>query len=265
MGLIGSAVPIVRCRHHDPMLNLAFNGTIYESPSQWETIFTNRIRAAQLSVNAIFGGEAAEREMPTPVVSTQRDPHPANRSIDLSRFYNSTLEESWQGRPGDDLASFPKGVQSLGGVEFDVRGIVQLQGKSPGLKKFPPEVKGIPVNHKCQHLYFLHAASLAGAAEDGEQIGAYVIHLSSNQMTLEIPIYYGRTVRDWHQEQNEAVMDKELKVAWTGENSASKNAGKRIRLFVTAWNLAPGVEIAAVDFVSAGRAAAPFLLAMSFD
>jgi hypothetical protein len=84
-------------------------------------------------------------------------------------------------------------------------------------------------------------------------------------MTLEIPIYYGRSVRDWHQEQNEPEADKELKVAWTGENAASKSTGRRIRLFVTAWNLAPGVEIDNVDFVSAGRAAAPFLLAISFD
>src|SRR6267142_4167636 len=31
MSLVGSIVPIVRCRHHDPILNLAFDGRIYES------------------------------------------------------------------------------------------------------------------------------------------------------------------------------------------------------------------------------------------
>src|SRR5579859_4818859 len=50
MGLVGSAVPMVRCRHHNPMLNLGFNGSIYESPSQWELLFTNRVRASELSL-----------------------------------------------------------------------------------------------------------------------------------------------------------------------------------------------------------------------
>jgi hypothetical protein len=270
MGLVGAAVPIVRCRLHNPMLNLGFNGSIYDSPSQWELTFTNRIRAAELSARAIFGGEETEPETPAPPASAprelaHRETTTPSHSIDLASFYTSTLGEPWQGRPGDDLASVPKGQQSFGGVEFDIRGIVQLKGKSSALARFPTEVKGIPVHHRCQHLYFLHAASLAGAANDGEQIGSYMVHLPNNQMTLEIPIYYGRSVRDWHQEQNEPEADKELKVAWTGENAASKSTGRRIRLFVTAWNLAPGVEIDNVDFVSAGRAAAPFLLAISFD
>jgi hypothetical protein len=146
-----------------------------------------------------------------------------------------------------------------------VRGIVQLKGKAPGLAKFPAEVKGIPVGQRCQHLYFLHAASAGGNADEGDQIGAYIVHLANHQMSLEIPIYYGRSVRNWHQSPDEVEAEKELKVAWTGENAASTGAGKHIRVFVTAWNLAPGVEVDSLDFVSAGRNAAPFLLAISVD
>jgi hypothetical protein len=270
MGLVGSAVPIVRCRHHDPMLNLGFNGSVYESPSQWELVFTNQVRAAELSVRAIFGGGEIEPETPLPSGPAaqelgHREITTQSHSIDLTAFYTSRLAESWQGTPGDDLASLPKGLQTLKGVEFDVRGIIQLSGNSDALAKFPTEVKGIPVHQRCQHLYFLHAASLAGTANYGEQIGSYMVHLPKNQLTLEIPIYYGSSVRDWHQGHIEPEADKELKVAWTGENAASKSTGRRIRLFVTAWNLAPGVEIDNLDFVSAGQAAAPFLLAISFD
>jgi hypothetical protein len=77
---------------------------------------------------------------------------------------------------------------------------------------------------------------------------------------LEIPIFYGRSVLDWHDDLKKVQLSKEVKVAWTGENSAGKRNGKGVRLFLTSWNLAPGVNIESVDFVSAGRNAAPFLV-----
>ncbi len=271
MGLVGSAVPIVRCRNHNPVLNLGFNGSVYASPPQWELIFTNRVNPAELGLHSIFGGDDAAEDAPLPVVnssvsgSTLPAPLMKSQTVDLTGFYNSTLEDPWQGHPGDTLSSLPQGLQSFGGVTFDVRGLVQLQGQSPALAKYPAQIKGIPIHHRCQHLYFLHAASLGGNANEGEQIGSYIVHLPNNPMSLEIPIYYGRSVRNWHPTAHEPEPDKELKVAWTGENAASKRMGKPIRLFVTAWNLAPGVEIDTLDFVSSIKTAAPFLLAISID
>jgi len=57
MGLLGSDVPIVRCRHHRPVLNLAFDGKIYESPASWETLFTNRVNAVELTAARLFAKE----------------------------------------------------------------------------------------------------------------------------------------------------------------------------------------------------------------
>jgi hypothetical protein len=57
MGLVGSQVPLVRCRHHKPVLNLAFDGRIYESPPSWEMLFTNRVSLADLSAARLFAGE----------------------------------------------------------------------------------------------------------------------------------------------------------------------------------------------------------------
>ena len=268
MGLVGSVVPMVRCRNHNPVLNLGFNGSIYESPMQWELLFTNRVRTAELSLNAIFGGDVAEEPVapfhesrPEPVRS---QPIAPTRSIDLGAFFNSELTTAWQGQADDDLASLPTGLQQFGGVEFNIQGIVQLKGQSPALSKFPAEVKAIPVNQRCQHLYFLHAAVVTGTVPEGEQIGSYVVHIPKNELTLDIPLYYGRSVADWHQAQADPESN-ELKVAWTGQNAKSKRAGKQVRLFMTAWNLSPGVEIESLDFVSAAKKAAPFLLAISFD
>ena len=57
MGLVGSQVPIVRCRQHKPVLNLAFDGRIYESPASWELLVTNRVDAVELTPARMFADE----------------------------------------------------------------------------------------------------------------------------------------------------------------------------------------------------------------
>jgi thiol-disulfide isomerase/thioredoxin len=41
MGLVGGDVPILRCHLHAPVLNLGFDGKFYESPRDWESLFTD--------------------------------------------------------------------------------------------------------------------------------------------------------------------------------------------------------------------------------
>ena len=66
MGLVGSVVPLVRCRHHDPVLNLAFDGKVYESPPAWERLVTNRVRRGDLTPARLFADERrTRRQCPT--------------------------------------------------------------------------------------------------------------------------------------------------------------------------------------------------------
>lgn len=271
MGLLGSVVPLVRCRHHEPVLNLAFDGTVYESPAMWELAFTNRVSAAELTAAQLFAhepGSAAKAPAKKKVVRqfAPRDEQAPARLLDLSAFYNAMLTESWHGGTGNDLAALPSGLQTFAGVEFDVRGLVQLRSKSDSATNFPAELKGIPVRQKCQQLHFLHAAGFGRAEDEGKQIGSYVVHFATNPMRIEIPIYYGQAVRNWHQLPGEPEAGKELQVAWTGENAVSQRAGRSIRLFLTTWtNLAPGLELESVDFVSSMANPAPFLIAITAE
>ena len=274
MGLVGAVVPIVRCRHHNPVLNLAFDGKIYESPSMWEMAFTNRIPAAELTAARLFADDSSS----TPKVSEtppgvkrfpQRDPRARPQLLDLTPFYNAVLTETWHGRGGavaNDLATLPTGVQTFLGIEFDVRGIVQLAGKMGSVTNYPVDVKGIPVKQKCRHLYFLHAAGVGRVADEGKEIGTYIIHYATSQMRLEVPIVYGQAVRDWHSQSGESEPPPELQVAWTGENPTSQRAGRNIRLFLTTWaNVVPNVEIESIDFVSTLANPGPFLIAITVD
>ena len=268
MGLVGSVVPIVRCRFHDPILNLAFDGTVYESTPAWESMLTNRINPEELIPQRLFAQEAppethaatAPRQYPA------RDPKAGPQLLDLTSFYNALLTDSWHGNTGNDLGALPAGVQTLGGVAFDVRGIVQLGGKSPGAARFPPELKAIPVHQKCQYIHFLHAAAFGKVSDEGQQIGSYILHFAANSMRLEIPIIYGQHVRDWHALADEPKGGKELRIVWQGQNAISKAQNHSLRLFLTTWqNPAPSSEIDSIDYVSSMSDPAPFLIAISTD
>ncbi len=271
MGLVGSIVPVVRCRHHQPLLNLAFDGTIYDSGGSWERLLTNQIPFEELSAQRIFAGEAppksAAKAKGRPV--RRFDPRGASTPkelLDLSGFYNAGLNDSWHGGTGNDLSSLPKGVHVFDGVKFDVRGIVQLASKSPSSTNYPVQAQGIKVNQKCERIHFLHAAAFGTLHTGTNAIGWYVLHFSNDQMRLQIPIRYGHDVQDWHQLPNEPPMNSDLTVAWLGENAVSKRMTNSIRLFRTTWtNVAPAVEIESMDFVSAMAGPAPFLVAITVD
>jgi hypothetical protein len=272
MGLVGSVVPIVRCRHHNPVLNLAYDGKIYDSPSLWETTVSNRVSMAELTPERIFANETAPSGN-RPVARTatvlkfdDRDPKAPANLLDLTPFYNASLTESWHGNSGNDLSELPRGLQTTKDAQFDIRGIVQLGSKSPTAGRFPSQIKDIPVHQKCRRIHFLHSAGFGAVTEEGKLVATYVVHYATNQMRLDIPVVYGKDVRNWHLLQNEPDLGKDLKVAWAGQNSVSRRANSSIRLFETTWtNLVPDLEIESIDCNSAIGTSALFIIAITLD
>jgi hypothetical protein len=85
MGLVGSLVPIVRCRHHGVVLNLAFDGRIYESPPLWEDLLTNLLNVADLKPARIFAAEAnLDSAAPPAPTYPPHDPHAKPSLINLT-------------------------------------------------------------------------------------------------------------------------------------------------------------------------------------
>ena len=269
MGLAGSVVPIVRCRHHTPVLNLAYDGKIYDSPTMWESTLSNRVDLVRLTPERLFPPETntsgQAKKTPAKLKIAKRDAKATTNEINLIKYYNAMLTQSWHGGTNNDLASLPTGSQTLAGVEFDVRGIVQLGSKSSSVKGFPAQVKDIKIHQKCQRLNFLHAVAMGTMADEGKTVGSYIVHFATNQMRADVPINYGEDVRDWHVLPKEKPA-KELTVAWSGTNAGSIPSIRSVRLFKTTWtNIAPDVEIESVDYVSAMGNAAPFLVAITTE
>jgi hypothetical protein len=268
MAVVGSVVPIVRCRHHQSPLNLAFDGRIYESPPSWEALLTNAVDPQSLTSARMFAagnttGPAVGKSFP------ERDPNARPQLLDLTRFFNARLTDTWHGNQnasGNDLGSLPVSIQNLDGVDYDLRGVIQLTSKAPSANRFPTNISGIKVGQKVQKLHFLHSGAFGKPADEGKEIGAYVLHFAGNQTRIEVPIIYGQDVRDWHYWPKEPEAPATLHMVWKGQNRSTKDGNSYLRLFETTWtNILPTAELESIDFISKLSQPAPFLLAITVE
>jgi len=246
MGLLGSDVPVVRCRLHSPTLNLSFDGKLFEAPSRWEDAFTNIIASSNLEPARLFANEPRRGTLKYPVRSVKATP----KQLDLSKFYNVGLNENWLGKTNENYSAAPRGLQVINGTTFDLRGLVQLAGAGVN-KRFPQRVGGVPVKLKCKRLHFLH--SLAGwtKGDEGKPAGSYVIKFTGNSARLEIPLVCGKDVGLWRRLSAQPEPGAVRPVWESAASSAGKSAGVRSRLFVTTWtNIAPEAEIESIEIVS---------------
>jgi hypothetical protein len=198
-----------------------------------------------------------------------RDPRSSAEQIDLSSHYNQGLRDGLsKNSDGNNLAALPEGLITFGGVRFDVRGLIHLEGQVKGREEsaFPVCANGIRVARKCRRLHFLQAT--ASSTTDGAQVGSYVLHFADGQR-LELPVVYGQDLRKWwfSGAPKTPLKPNGALVVWTGSNrraAEEDNAG--ICLYKsTRENPVPDAELISIDFVSCRSNAAPFLVALTVE
>lgn len=185
--------------------------------------------------------------------------------IDLSAHFNTSPDDDWTNYPGHDFQDLPRGVQSLGGVKFDVRGMIAVaSGSSLRSSRvlFPEAINAMGVHQKARQLHFLQGCAYSD--KPGAKIGEYRIHYVDGQ-TLSAPVVYQENVLDWWTRADDAPLPKAVE-AWRGANPSSRSAGRGTHLFRYTWeNPLPTVEIDTIDFVSGFATAVPFLLAITIN
>jgi eukaryotic-like serine/threonine-protein kinase len=190
---------------------------------------------------------------------------PANL-IDLGPWFNASLtNSSLNPRFGrHDLSGLPTGIQKLGVVSFDVRGIVQVSCAANELTyDYPVKVEGIRVAQRCRALHFLQSAAWLDTW--GTLVGQYVIHYAEGR-TEKVPLIYGNNLLNWlfRSDAPAAIGDNTMAV-WSGVTPALK-AGAEIRVFDFCWrNPPPARLITSIDFESAMSVTGPFLLAITAE
>jgi len=196
-----------------------------------------------------------------------RDPQTDSMMIDLSAYYNAPLTEGWQTETSDnDLSELPRGIQTLAGAPFDVRGLIQVGTASRTEQPYPTAVTNIVINRVCSRLEFLHAAiesdDVVASTPNSTLIGSYVIHYADGE-AVEIPIVTGQALLNWFTEP--AQSEKSLTVAWVGESAQSRRRGKKVRLYKSTWqNPKPDAIVSSLDFNSLRPESPwPFLVALT--
>jgi len=212
--------------------------------------------------------DPASTNISPPPPSNPKDVEPDQNSLplDLSKQFNADLFGGWH-TPGspNDLSELPSGLQPMLGTKFDIQGIIQLGGVTqdkPWGAKYPPSVPGIKVGTRCRRLQFLLGTGLV--ERDGLPIGKVVVRYADAQ-TREIPVVYGRHVRDWWFDPK-LPRPKGGVVAWSGLNQASRLKGMAIQLYKVSWeNPLPDLIVDSIDLVSLMTDSAPFFIAATAD
>jgi WD40 repeat protein/serine/threonine protein kinase/tetratricopeptide (TPR) repeat protein len=194
----------------------------------------------------------------------ERDPATSANCVDLSLHYNAALDDDWHGRQwvGNNLATLPVGARRFGGVDFDVRGIIQLASRlldphSPG---YPLAVTNIVIARHCQRLEFLHATGWGGFVSNGVHVASYVVHYADGGIE-EIPLRNGEDFLEWQGHRAKPELKNAL-VVWRGVSGRKSP----VQLFKKSWrNPRPDAPIATLDFVSTRTDAAPFLVALTAE
>jgi hypothetical protein len=219
------------------------------------------------NVTRVIVREAEPLPAPTfPMELSQRipphDPQAPKSLIDLTPNYNAALADEWHVSGWNNgFGCVPLGLQKWAGVDFDVRGVIQLAGQR--LKQrgahFPEAVRGLKLSRNCSHLHFLQAASRK--ENEGTSIGSYIIHYAGGT-SHELPIHYGEDVRSWWAKDDPKPDLLRGRLAWTGINTA----GFAVRLWLnTQENPLPDTPIESIDFISNLTQADPFLLAITVE
>jgi WD40 repeat protein len=190
----------------------------------------------------------------------------SSNQIDLSGAYNVALNESWQALRSladvdRNLAALPAGLQTFGGVAFDVRGFIQLRGVAPDSELYPERVD-IPVGRVFQRLYALHGTTWF--ERQGREIGAFELYYANGDSSV-VPILFGEHLRGEDSRLDPRSACPQGRLVWGADSSASP-ADNRPRLYQTAFaNPKPTLEVVRIEFVSKVTRCGPLLVALTVE
>ena len=211
---------------------------------------------------------------PQTQIQTQTDKISQPVCVDLTKDYTARLTDSLNSPASvkeNNLTALLRGRQVLGGVPFEIEGVVQLSGKKIQewcRQEFPESVKDIAIGRTCSRLDLLHGA---GGVYDGYgvTIAELVLHYADTSVS-QIEIKNGMHVRDWWGDPRQTISATNSVLAWTGTNPAVKQYGGAnpgsLRIYRTTFeNPRPNLPLTSIDYVSAMRNASPFLIALTVE
>ncbi len=240
-----------------------------EMKLDWEGPPNLALSAARTATPARRAFRLAEQtSSPMPRPYPPRSPEATAAQIDLEPYFNAMLTENWLDTLARDnsLSSLPSGLQTLDGVTWDIRALIQLSGAQlrKTHPKYPAAVLEIKVGVACRRLHFLTAYG-GDERRHGVEAGRYeFLYADGGRETARLRV--GEELGDFWQNAKNPVTLRQARAAWTGQNDHARSFGCTLQLFHWTWeNPRPDTVVTSLDFISAMNTPAPFLLAITVE
>ena len=184
--------------------------------------------------------------------------------LDLKPHYDRA--GSWN--TGSEWESVPRGLTVLGGVPFDLSGLLRLNGRAARRdnKPYREKVEGIEVGKKFARLHLLHIASYSYSPDRAVPYARIILNYADGTKN-SLPIIYAQHARDWRRpkyEFNSALSDPNSKVVWRGTYNGTDESGKTLRIFKSTFeNPRPDEEVTTIDVATEDAWPNATILAMS--
>ncbi len=194
------------------------------------------------------------------------------RQIDLTPFYNGALAQSIfltlnpREAVENNWGTLPSGTVILGGVPFDLRGVVQLNGRNTEARiaGLIPRSVVIPLDRLVHRLHVLHAVQWGDPA--GTVVARYRLHYADGSVE-ELPMEFERDVMAWWVGWNQPHGDlSRAKRVATGSNAALPGDQWSLALYLRSWdNPHPERRVTRVEFESMMQNSAPFIAGLTVE
>ncbi len=208
----------------------------------------------------------------TDEIDKELAPFLALRKVNLGDFYNAQPDRrTWIGSTASQIAPAFTGCRSLRGLNYDIRGILQLNsgvypesssrlgGKDMNAyysRKWPLAVSDIPVYQKARVLYLV-----GGLIWSYEKSGVAVAKVSLTYLdgssSKPFPLLYRHHIADWYSSPDIPGADR----IWRGKRRDSGNQPAVYEIEIP--NPQPKKAIKSIGVESGHRAAGPFVLAIT--
>ena len=248
------------------------------NPSTRSTDLTKRAEILNEARLSLINSGASREEIDNienKIASPPRKSNLSDKLIDLSKHYNASLfhYSNWHaGSENFDLRFLPEKYK--GPIDFDLRGVIQLNsgldddgktaneygGVTMNYKKFPNSVKTIEIDSKAQKAHFLVGAIFGHGGTIGET-AIKVIFNYSDGSKAEMDIKAQQDIFDWWSVGNAEKIPSE-NIGFLGEN----NLGNKRFLQKPIWiNPHPEKIISHIDLNSGLIKMAPFVVAITIE
>ncbi len=213
--------------------------------------------------------DSLRTDWPQPTEILPRDPRAPSGVVNLETVMNRPLESREGSNDGlrEVPTDLPLGVSRLGGVDFEIRGVVQMSSRGGPLpeRKWPARVT-LPLPGKAARRMHLLLTTRGGAELP---VGTPVMRVRcrwSGGAEAELPVRLGVEVGNgWHAPENPKPGDR-ADAAWQGISEASETARSVMRLYrMTIEAPGPGMVLEQCELASEETAATPMIYAVSVE